>query len=455
MIRHLAGSKRRRAAAAMDWSSGNRVWGEQEAWRVSTAHLQASYPARAAASYGSRGIYIGRDLSGGAAFVHDPWGFYNAKHADGANMLILGDLHYGKSGLIKRRVLRQSIRRDRRFEITDVKGEYGPLMEAVGGESLHVYRGGPTRLNPMRPAPDGTVADELMRGIATAALDRELNSRERAGLDAAVAIVSAAAMANRREPTVHELVKVLLDPPSTVVERVSGLNGAETRGELRDVATALLTLVNNGPMSGMFDGETTAELDWNAPAVRLDLSGVTDNMALGVLMVTWMAFLRQARDAREIECERLNIPVPKTERDNDEAWRPASVRGIAQAWVSEYKLSRGTGVAHLTAFHKLADISAGVADGTAEAKLLESLLADTGTVITFHQKPAVAAETARQLGWSETVARTIPALHQDQAIWAIGRRLSHVQHESTEYERTVTYTDGAMAESTERRQAAA
>jgi hypothetical protein len=443
---HKATSKRRRVGPALEWTLGKGVWGEQEAWRVSTAHLQATYPARASATLGTHGIYIGRDLSGGAAFVHDPWAAYNAGVAMGANMMILGALGQGKSGLIKRRALRQRLRRDRRVEITDVKDEYGPLMEAVDGESLALYRGGPTRLNPMRPGPDGTVADELMRGVAGAATGRALTPAERAGLDAAVELVTAAAVGENREPTVPELVKLLLAPTAGLTDRVAGESDAEVRKELRELGLALKQLVD-GPMSGMFDGPTTAALNWNAPAVRLDLSQVRENLALGVLMVAWMAFLRQAHETRAEECKRLGIPVPKTERDNDEAWRPAAIPGIAETWVSEYKLSRSTGTANLLAFHKLSDISAGVADGTAAAKLLDGLFEDTGTIVMFkHKTPEAAHETASRLGHGSTVEQTLMSLRQDQALWQIGPRLWHVHHETTAYERSVTYTDAAMQE---------
>lgn len=444
-VREHSGNDRpqRRVGQALDWTVvGGQVWGEQDGWRSSTAHLQATYPARATAPLGTTGIYVGRELSGGSAFVHDQWSAFNAGVAMGTNMLILGDLRQGKSGLIKRRAVRQRLRRNRRTEIVDVKGEYGPLMDAVGGETISLYRGGPTRLNPLRPSADGEPADQLMRGVAGAALGRDLEPRERAGLDAAIGLVTRAQEGTGREPVMHELVELLCNPSSGLVDEVHGHDASEVRAELRDVGLALQQLCS-GPLSGMFDGPTTADLDPNAQAACLDLHQVADDTALGVLMVCWMAFTRRAHEERKRALEH----PPKTESANDEAWRSAAVRGVAQAWRAEYKLSGQTGISNVAAFHKLGDVAAGVDDGSAEQKLLEGLLEDVGTIVLFkHEHPSAADDTATRLGLSDTVRETLRSLRVDQAIWKVGPRLYHVHHETTRFERTLTYTHRATDE---------
>ena len=70
------------------------------AHRATTAHVQAAYPFMAEPGLGGRGVYIGRDLTGGS-FVFDPWELYAAGVLTGPNMLVIGQLGLGKSALVK------------------------------------------------------------------------------------------------------------------------------------------------------------------------------------------------------------------------------------------------------------------------------------------------------------------------------------------------------------------
>jgi intein/homing endonuclease len=69
------------------------------AHRVTTAHLQAAYPFISEGGLGSDGVYIGRDVFGGS-FCFDPWSLYG-KEITGPNMLVIGQIGYAKSSLVK------------------------------------------------------------------------------------------------------------------------------------------------------------------------------------------------------------------------------------------------------------------------------------------------------------------------------------------------------------------
>jgi replicative DNA helicase len=69
------------------------------AHRVTTAHLQAAYPFISEGGLGSRGVYIGRDVFGGS-FCYDPWELYG-REITGPNMLVIGQIGYAKSSLVK------------------------------------------------------------------------------------------------------------------------------------------------------------------------------------------------------------------------------------------------------------------------------------------------------------------------------------------------------------------
>jgi intein/homing endonuclease len=76
-----------------------RITPRRPAHRVTTAHLQAAYPFISEGGLGSEGVYIGRDVFGGS-FCFDPWSLYG-KEITGPNMLVIGQIGYAKSSLVK------------------------------------------------------------------------------------------------------------------------------------------------------------------------------------------------------------------------------------------------------------------------------------------------------------------------------------------------------------------
>jgi Intein splicing domain/LAGLIDADG-like domain/TraG P-loop domain len=76
-----------------------RIKARRLAHRVTTAHLQAAYPFISEGGLGSDGVYIGRDVFGGS-FCFCPWTLYG-KEITGPNMLVIGQIGYAKSSLVK------------------------------------------------------------------------------------------------------------------------------------------------------------------------------------------------------------------------------------------------------------------------------------------------------------------------------------------------------------------
>ena len=76
-----------------------RIKPRRHAHRVTTAHLQAAYPFISEGGLGSEGVYIGRDVFGGS-FCYDAWTLYG-KEITGPNMLVIGQIGYAKSSLVK------------------------------------------------------------------------------------------------------------------------------------------------------------------------------------------------------------------------------------------------------------------------------------------------------------------------------------------------------------------
>ena len=107
----------------------------------------------------------------GGSFVYDPWVLYARGVLNDANTLVIGRPDFGKSSLSKTWLLRSRVF-GRRGEIVDLKGEYEPLVKALGGTVLRLTPGGRTRLNPLTRIGRRELREGLLEAIARAMLAR-------------------------------------------------------------------------------------------------------------------------------------------------------------------------------------------------------------------------------------------------------------------------------------------
>jgi hypothetical protein len=424
--------------------------GERAAHQVSTAHMQAAYPAVAQAGLGSEGVYIGADLHGGS-FVFDPWVLYRRRVLSIANTLVLGVPDYGKSALSKSWLYRSRVF-DRRCEIIDPKGEYAPLVHALGGTILRLEPGGATtRLNPLTRVGTPQLREGLLQAVAHAMLARPLHQIEAVGLVEALA--AADEQYPEREVCVGDIVTQLRDPAPRATQALD-LSRERAKEALREIALALLRLCS-GPLGGMFDGSTTHETAWEAPVVCLDISAVAagttgSDLALAITMVCATAFLDAHRMQRAEEAQRNGTEPQRTIRANDEAWRALPIAGLGEYYQQAFKLGRKTGVQHWMVLHRLSDLDAAGDEGTRQQALIKGLLAETGTVVVYRQHPEEIPRATRALALSSTEAQRIGHYPQGVALWKIGGRSYEVRHIRSPRERALTATDAAMAPRQER-----
>ncbi len=405
---------------------------ERPAHRSTTRHAQAIYPFVAGGGLGGRGVFIGRDSSGGA-FCYDPWVLYGDGTLDDPNAIVLGKLGQGKSALVKTLLWRMLLFGRRAF-VLDVKREYGPLCRAVGVNPVSLEPGGSIRLNPLASRPEEHAQLELLRAIGVTAVGEPLTQIEAAGLREALHAVRASGVS---EPTLPQIAKVLFDPSADMAQRLR----TSPERLARDVRRAALALQDlcEGPLKGMFDGPTTPGLDLDAKLLVLDLHAVKDSPAVGILMAcatAWMSALL-ARMAERPGRERL-INVA------DESWKIVQHTGLGEWFQSNFKLARQFGVMNLVVLHKLADLSAAGDAGSRAARIAEGLVADASTRIVYHQDESQVPLTGSLLGLSENEARLISMLGAGQALWRVGSRSFVVQHYRSRLETKLTNTDTGM-----------
>ncbi|HEY4825005.1 MAG TPA: DUF87 domain-containing protein [Solirubrobacteraceae bacterium] len=412
--------------------------GDRPGHRCTTRHAQAIYPFVAGGGLGGRGVFVGRDASGGA-FCYDPWVLYGDGTLDDPNAIVLGKLGQGKSALVKTLLWRMLLFGRRAF-VLDVKREYGPLCEAVGVKPVSLEPGGAIRLNPLASRPEEHAQLELLRAVTMTAIGGALTQIEAAGLREALHAVRCSGVS---EPTLPQIAAILFGPTADMAERLR-TTAEQLARDVRRAALAIQDLCE-GPLRGMFDGPTTPGLDLDARLLVLDLHAVKDSPAVGILMAcasAWMSALL-ARMAERPGRERL-ISVA------DESWKIVQHTGLGEWFQSNFKLARQFGVMNLVVLHKLADLRAAGDAGSRAARIAEGLVADASTRIIYHQDESQVPLTRALLGLSENEARLISMLSAGQALWRVGSRSFVVQHHRSRLETKLTNTDTGMRVSDER-----
>jgi hypothetical protein len=414
------------------------------AHRCSTANLRAAYPFLSAGGLGGNGVYIGSDRLGGS-FSYDPWELYRDRQRGyagaltGPNMLVAGQVGRGKSSLVKTYCWRQHVF-GRRLAILDPKGEYGPFAAALGVEPIRVAPGRGVRLNPLDPGPGAADLGErevrrrqlvLLQALASASLSRPLTSEERTACDLSLRSVNQGA---GRVATLVEVVDALLSPSSSAATSVRTTPSKLAQAS-RDVALELRRLCE-GDLQGMFDGPTNIDIDWDGPAVVLDLLEVFNSEALGLLMTCATSWLQSAI-ARPAGGKRIVVV--------DEAWAVLANLGVARWLQALAKLARQWGVQLVVVIHRLGDLLAAGDEGSQQIRLAQGLLADTETRVIYGQPPDEIGRAVELLGLSETEANLLPTLEPSAGLWKVGPHHTHlVDHQVGEDEWDIIDTDARM-----------
>lgn len=410
--------------------------------RVTTAHLSSLYPWAAENGLGPRGVYIGTDHFGGGSFCYDPWELYATGVLTNPNMIVIGDLGFGKSGLVKSYVWRQ-LAFGRQAWMLDPKGENDKLCAAAGVAPILLAPGGSIKLNPLdsragraeRPEAHELLQDQVgvLCAIVGAALRRSLTAEERTGCE--VALRDAMSMVPLgHDPTLANVVEAILEP-STKAAQTAHTTAAHLKRSNREVGLELRRLVE-GDLRGMFDGETAGDIDVTAPLISFDLSAMYHSDALPILMTCVAAWFNRALHRSRDKRKRVVV--------FDEVWALflAEVLRLLRAW---FKFARAVGVQYIAVAHRLSDLAAAGRQGSEEERLARGLLSDSQTRIVYCQPSDQIAETRALLRLTGPQADTISQLYRGLALWLVGQRSFLVEHVVRGVEWDIVDTDERMA----------
>ena len=371
-----------------------------------------------------------RHLTQGPASPYDGVGLFAAGRVPDPNVLIMGEPGSGKSTYVKcllHRLLRLSDGVVRWVGVVDFRGEYDTLAESAGLARVRLFPGGPHRLNPLDAGAGEldaqSVAErrsDLLGALIAAILRRPLTSMERDAISA-VAVDLAIATASP-QPTLGDAARLLAHPTVEMTRR-SGCTTAQLLPALGDARSALGTFLF-GPLRGMFDGQSTVQVDWARPGLVLDLSPSYEGPATLRLAALACTSWLQAHTVFD-----GGPDTPRRYQVIDEGWTllgdPHAARYLGSCWAR----CRRYGVASIVTTHRLSDLGADSrCHDCSPAVLAAELLADAPARVIFRQSLGETALTAELLELTADEALATTWLCRGRALWKVGTRTGVVEH---------------------------
>jgi type IV secretory pathway VirB4 component len=399
------------------------------AHRDTTAVLGGAYPFLAGPPTVGGG-YIGRDTVTGAAFGYDPWHCYAAQAISNTNILIVGNIGWGKTNTAMAIALR-GIATGRPVTVPgDPKDDWSRIAEALGGQAIRLGAGQPDRLNPLDPGPQPPGADrdtwlhqaDQRRAALLVAIVESLAPGlaplHPQTLEALTDALQSTCRASST-PTLHQLVARLEDNPAPA--------GAPIRASLAQLCI--------GPMSGLLDQPATVTPDPAAPMIAVGTAALADNdLAHTLAVLTATSQLEQVHTTGE---QRFLV--------YDEAWRILAAPAHLARVNAELRLSRARGTATILITHALSDADKTSDAGSAAAATARGLASLCDTRIAFRQAPGELDRTATDLHLTRAERDAVAALGKGEALWKIGTTGRRVHTDLGESETVLFNTDAAIA----------
>jgi len=401
--------------------------------------LAATYPFVQDPGLGSAGIYIGTTPHGGG-FYFDPYELYRRQVLTHPALLVIGDMGSGKSSLVKTYLRRSRALFGRGIWCLDPKGENGPLMESMGAASVKLGRGLPTRINPLEfVAGEGGLMEgaqvTLVTGLLQWIFRRPLTVEEQQIL---LETWQDLARASGGAPDLPSMLQWLSSPRPELGRLLGYQSEAKFTEDCRPLALGMRALLT-GPLAGICDGPTSAELRGLEDVVNVDLSMVLNTPAFEPVLrcaSAWSAALISHLAGHQ----QLIFHV-------EEAWAVLQDLDLVRRLQAQMRLARATGVQTILVMHHLSDLRRMADEGTELHKSAEQMLALTQTQVIYRQSTADTNDLRQLLGLNATEVERILHLRVGEALWRVNGRSFVVQHRVAPSEWDLIRTDAAMSAS--------
>jgi hypothetical protein len=435
-VNRMVAPKRGHAKPGRGWSP---VPAPLTVYQAATSEIGGLFPLLPADSLPAVGARMGYDVLSGGAFHCHPVEWVLRGIATNPNVVIFGEPGRGKSSTVVAFLLRMMLFGVKTLISGDVKGEYTPLLNALGVTPIALGRGSSARLNALDLGPIAARwpgwsvrrQREELTGVLGRWTKLLVALAEAQGYSPTVTDEAVLAAVLRRlvgagdgytelrPVTIPDVARQLADPDEALLELARFPTRREFLDAMRSITDALSNLVS-GPLAGLFDEETNFDLDWNAPVQSMDLSRLRSrgDQAIGVALTclgSWSSLITDLQDDGEIR-----IVV------RDEVWRQMrlGLRAV-QAVDSDLRLSRAEKKIQILVMHKPSDpLSVGSA-GSQEVAIAKDLLALCSTRILCGQSTRVADELAEDFALSEKEQDVISEWAMERpgrALWKIENR---------------------------------
>lgn len=438
-----------------------------DVFRADSLNAAGLYPFLHAGSPPAVGAYIGWNTLTSQAFSAHPSEWVRLGLVTNPNVMLTGVPGSGKSAHIKALCFRLMAFGHSTLIAGDVKGEYTEMCRRLDVEPVRLGPGLPGRLNPLDAGPLQAEVDRtsdpdtvemlrteihrrrlsLLSSVLELALQRMLSAPESEALDVAVREVTGELHAQTRltTPTLPAVHAVLRDPTTAMARelRVRGDDIQTTREQVSSLRSALGRMIT-GHLSGLFDEQTSIDLDWTAPIQSVDVSSLRSygDETVAMVLTCTSSWAQSAIDQRDAK-PRVVV--------RDELWRQLRSGGAAMIKKidSDLRLSRADGVIDLLATHRLSDFEAVGEAGSAASALAKGLIASCDTRIQLAQDTAPLEMTKDAIGLTDAECALIGswgAAQRGRALWKVGRVGSFaVQLLLSELEAKLFETDERMA----------
>jgi hypothetical protein len=250
-----------------------------------TSQVCGLFPFATPSGSDARGVPIGRHLHTAEPIGLDPAHWLRTGLVSNTGVWVQGQPGIGKSSITKR-MLAGLVGFGMRAVIPgDVKGEYTPLITALGGSVWHLGRGlhalNPLDAGPLRAAlrtashTDRTRLLETLRARRLSLLEAlitivrrdEPDVTERRLLGRALDVAVDAAVDNvgpQREPLIPDVLTALLSAAPPLQSVAASADDADYRRQIRPLANAL-ALLCEGAIRGIFDRPSNTRFDPDTP----------------------------------------------------------------------------------------------------------------------------------------------------------------------------------------------
>ena len=344
-------------------------------YQGTTYQLSGLFPFTAGSGAPTVGVPIGRHMLWGEVVCLDPLEWLRVGLVTNPGVFVLGQPGVGKSTIVKRLITGMAAFGTRIIVLGDTKPDYSRLVEYLGGQVIRVGRG-LDRINPLDSGPLGA-ALERMSGTDAAKLRLEVRGRRLSLLMALCTLVRMDRVTNTEEVILGRAIDVLTDrfnrdPTVPDVLRLVEEGPDELRAAARartaddyyrrvDELIPTLALLCEGSLRGVFDGPTSRPIDFDSPAVSVDISHVAaagDQLVAAAMLSVW-AYGFAMVDAAAVLAEHGLAPRRKFLGVMDELWRALrGASGLVEHADALTRLNRQRGMASIMVTHSLADLDA-------------------------------------------------------------------------------------------------